>query len=88
VSAEGAKQSPIKWEIASSLRTLLATTLCRYHPLQFYPRNYSRGVVAKLNFGGKGKTGDGSPAGLPLNCRFFCIAGWAAIFAYRNQRNN
>lgn len=27
--------------------------------LQFYPRNYSRGVIAKLIFGGKDKTGDG-----------------------------
>jgi hypothetical protein len=31
------------------------------------------GVVARLNFGGKDKTGDGSPEGLPLNCRFFLV---------------
>jgi hypothetical protein len=42
-----------------------------YHALQFYPRNYSRGIVAKLIFGGKDKTGNGIPEGLPLNCRFF-----------------
>jgi hypothetical protein len=43
--------------------------------LQLYPRNYSRGVIAKLIFGGKEITGDGAPAGLPLNCRFSDAAG-------------
>ena len=35
------------------------------------PRDYSGGVVAKFMFGGKDKTGDGTPEGLPLICRFF-----------------
>jgi len=43
------------------------------HFLHFYPHDYSRGVIAKLIFGGKDKMGDGAPAGLPLNCRFFLI---------------
>jgi len=32
--------------------------------------DYSDGIVAKLIFGGKDKTGGGAPEGLPLNFRF------------------
>jgi len=42
------------------------------HPLLLYPRDYSRGIVAKFIFGGKDKAGDGAPDGLPLICRFSC----------------
>jgi hypothetical protein len=32
-------------------------------------------LLQNLNFGGKEKTGDGAPEGLPLICRFFPFDG-------------
>jgi len=55
-----------------------------YHSLHICPRNYLGGVVAKFIFGGKEITGDGTPEGLPLNCRFSHLR----VVIYRKHGNS